>query len=86
MTTQEIAELFGAKDGKARCPEGFHAFVDRMADRLMMGAITYGNRSFSKNPEELLREVLEEIVDQAAWSFIAFTRVVQLLRAIEEEQ
>jgi hypothetical protein len=49
----------------------------------MMGAITYGNRSFSKHPKELLREVLEEIVDQAAWSFIAFTRVVRLLRAME---
>jgi len=83
---QFVESIDGEKGALVEGPEGFHAFVDRMAECLKMGAITYENRSFSKDPEELLGEVLEEISDQAAWSFIAFTRVVRLLRAIEEKR
>lgn len=51
------------------------AFVEEAASRLEAGRAVYGDRSFSLGPAELAREVEEELLDVAAWSFILWTRV-----------
>lgn len=51
------------------------AFVERAGRRLADGRRTYGDRSFSRAPRELVREIEEELLDVAAWSFILWTRV-----------
>ena len=56
------------------------AFVAEAASRLERGRRDYGDRSFSIAPAELAREVEEELLDVAAWSFILWTRI----RAIRE--
>lgn len=56
------------------------SFVDATSARLEAGRRDYGDRSFSLPPDELAREVEEELFDVAAWSFILWTRI----RAIRE--
>ena len=51
------------------------AFVEATSARLEAGRRDYGDRSFSRPPEELAREVEEELFDVAAWSFILWTRI-----------
>lgn len=50
-------------------------FTEAAAARLEAGRKEYGDRSFSLPPDELAREVEEELFDVAAWSFILWTRV-----------
>ena len=50
-------------------------FTEAAAARLEAGRKEYGDRSFSLPPDELVREVEEELYDVAAWSFILWTRV-----------
>ena len=56
------------------------SFVAEASSRLEAGRAAYGDRSFSLPPAELAREVEEELLDVAAWSFILWTRI----RAIRE--
>ena len=56
------------------------AFVEATSARLEAGRRDYGDRSFSRTPKELAREVEVELFDVAAWSFILWTRI----RAIRE--
>lgn len=60
-------------------------FFKRIKERLDAGGIEYENRSFSKPLETLLVEIEEEIVDTAAWSFIAWTRLRAIMRKLPEE-
>ena len=60
-------------------------FFQRIRERLEKGGVEYGGRSFSKPIRELLSEVEEEIVDTAAWSFIAWTRLRDIMRRLDEE-
>ena len=61
------------------------AFFERIRERLEKGGVEYAGKSFSKPIRELLSEVEEEIVDIAAWSFIGWTRIRNILRRLEEE-
>jgi hypothetical protein len=54
-------------------------FVTDLSARLHEGAKTYGTRSFSRDPSELIREVREELIDVCGWSFVLSER----LRALE---
>ena len=62
------------------------AFFQRIRQRLEKGGVEYGGKSFSKPIRELLSEVEEEIVDIAAWSFIGWTRVRNILRRLDEAE
>jgi hypothetical protein len=58
----------------------FFAAVDR---RLEAGAKVYGNRSFSRAPAELIREIRDECRDVAAYAFILDCRLAALESAAE---
>lgn len=60
-------------------------FVAAASSRLEAGREAYGDRSFSRPPEELAREVEEELLDVAAWSFILWTRIRAIRAATRSE-
>lgn len=57
-------------------------FTAAAASRLEAGRKDYGDRSFSLPPAELAREVEEELLDVAAWSFILWARIRALREAV----
>jgi hypothetical protein len=56
-------------------------FVEETTRRLQAGQKAYGDASFHRPPDELAREVEEELLDVAAWSFILWTRVRSIREA-----
>lgn len=58
-------------------------FASCVATRLEAGRREYGNRSFSREPRELVREVEEELFDVAGWAFILWTRMRDVRVALE---
>lgn len=58
----------------------FERFVGRMKERLDAGRQEYGDRSFAIDPQQLIREIQEELVDTANWSLILYGR----LQAIQD--
>lgn len=57
---------------------GFDSFVGEVRQRLDDGHTEYGGASFRRTPEELKREVKEELLDVCAWAFILHRRVEAL--------
>jgi len=53
-------------------------FVEAAADRLRQGRVVYGDRSFFHEPDRLVREIEEELLDVAVWAFILWTRIRHL--------
>jgi hypothetical protein len=53
----------------------FMALVHR---RLHMGRDMYGDASFHRHPDELLNEVVEELLDVVAWTFILWVRTERI--------
>ena len=47
------------------------AFCAAVGARLEDGATEYGDASFARPPDAVLGEIGEELLDQAAWSFVA---------------
>jgi hypothetical protein len=60
----------------------FAEFLNSCKDRLEEGAKSYGNASFSLNPQMLIGEIEEEIMDVCNWSFILFMRLQKMREAI----
>jgi hypothetical protein len=57
-----------------------------VSERLERGEFAYGDKSFSREPAELLREIDEEIADVCGWSFILHVRVRRLIESIESQR
>lgn len=57
----------------------FAAYTVSVWSRLEAGAEAYEDRSFSKDPVELVRELQQEALDLAGWGFVLWSR----LRALE---
>lgn len=60
---------------------GFAMFAADLRRRLEAGAQEYGDRSFSRDPDELLREIDEEILDIAGWAYVLRVRLGRLRQA-----
>jgi DNA-binding IclR family transcriptional regulator len=43
--------------------------------RMAKGAVEYGEKSWSRDPIELITEIMEELADQSGWAGIAWTRL-----------
>jgi hypothetical protein len=56
-----------------------HVFLGNLRDRLALGAQEYGNKSFSREFEELVDEILQEDVDRAGWSYIIWAKAKTML-------
>lgn len=59
-------------------------FFNRVEERLAEGAIEYGDKSIHRPSPELIEEVKQELLDQAAWSAIQCARLDRLLPLLEE--
>ena len=75
-----------APDTRARCAkarrdplDAWPTFAGAIRARLEQGRKVYGDRSFTREPEELRGEIEEELLDVCAWSFVLWVRV----RALE---
>lgn len=53
----------------------YPTFATAVRHRLDAGARVYGDRSFSAEPAELIREVQAELLDVCGWSFVLWTRL-----------
>lgn len=51
------------------------AFASEVRARLEAGRAEYGDKSFHRDPDELLRELQQEALDLAGWGFILFARL-----------
>lgn len=45
-------------------------FLAAVAARLEVGAAEYGNESFAREPEDIVREILDETLDRAGWCYV----------------
>jgi hypothetical protein len=57
-------------------------FAEAVRARLMKGGIVYENRSFSKDPAELIEELRQEALDLAGWGFVLYCRLQAMTEAL----
>jgi len=62
----------------------FPQLVKEMDAKFKKGFLEYGDKSFSKDPEELIHEVIEELEDVMGWGMIAKVRLLKMLEALKE--
>jgi hypothetical protein len=56
-------------------------FIAALNQRLDQGAAAYGERSFSREPEELLEELAQEALDLAGWGYVLWQRLQRAKQA-----
>ncbi len=61
-------------------------FVERLRARLVAGAATYGNTSFTRPAAELVDEVQQELEDVCGWSLLLWIRLDRLRGHVEQLQ
>lgn len=59
-------------------------FVQRLRARLVAGAATYGDRSFTRPAGGLIDEVQEELEDVCGWSLLLWIRLDRLRARVEQ--
>jgi hypothetical protein len=57
-------------------------FVDRLRARLITGAATYGDASFTRPAPELVDEVQQELEDVCGWSLLLWIRLERLNQSV----
>lgn len=57
-------------------------FASCVAKRLEVGRREYGDRSFSRDPSELVAELQDEALDLAGWGFILWSRLHRMRAAL----
>jgi len=55
--------------------ENLDAFFRRVRERMDVGRVEYGDRSFASDPLSLVNEIQEEILDIAGWSYVLYCRM-----------
>ena len=60
----------------------YHDFIKEAEARMKDGAKEYGNQSFTRDPQLLLGEIEEELMDVANWSFILYCRLQKMRQAL----
>ena len=45
-------------------------FLDGVAKRLAVGELEYGNASFARGVDTIVREILDETLDRAGWCYV----------------
>ncbi len=56
------------------------AFLNLVRARLEKGWEEYGDKSFQRDPKELLNEIKEELADVCGWAGILYARICELER------
>ncbi len=71
------------RDAKGVQPEhskDVAAFLNLVRARLEKGWEEYGDKSFQRDPKELLNEIKEELADVCGWAGILYARICELER------
>lgn len=63
---------------------GFEKFVSDVRARLDAGRETYADRSFGRDPRDLIHELQEELVDVCGWGYILSMRLNAVQAALNE--
>lgn len=61
-------------------------FVHRLRARLVAGADTYGDASFTRPAAELVDEVQQELEDVCGWSLLLWLRLERLRGAVDHHE
>lgn len=56
-------------------------FIARLRQRLVVGAATYGDTSFTRPAAELVDEVQQELEDVCGWSLLLWIRLERVRRS-----
>jgi hypothetical protein len=64
--------------------DGWPAFAELVRGRLEKGRGVYGSTTFERPLPEIADELAAELLDQAAYAFIGWTRLVALRRRLAE--
>ena len=65
--------------------KGLEKYFEAVTARLKKGDEEYANKSFSKSPTKLLKELQEEALDLAGWGFIIYTRLKSAEAALGDQ-
>jgi len=68
----------------SRFPDRLMSFLEELLKRLVRGAMTYGDASFSKSLPDLVRECQEEALDIAGWSYPLYVRLSELRERVAQ--
>jgi len=53
-------------------------FVKLLDQKMLKGFYSYGDKSFSRDPKELMNEIQAEIIDIAGWGMVLWQRIEDL--------
>lgn len=67
-------------DTLERLPE----FFSEIQTRMLAGRRAYGDKSFSREPRELLEEVQQELLDVCGWSYVLYCRMARMKDALRD--
>ena len=62
----------------------FNKFIKELDKRMEAGHREYGDKSFSRDPLELLGEVREELFDVCGWTLILLVRLEELKKQLKK--
>lgn len=85
--TTEGVVCWRCGDKRVRDSMQRRAFLDRVLERMKLGAREYGDQSFDKPFDELLVELEQEALDLAGWGFVVWEkiqRVRELAKRIDQ--
>lgn len=82
-STAELKASLDRLESSAPSMAGETEFFAALRERLKQGAIAYGDKSFARDPAELLGELEQEALDLAGWGRVLWQRVRTLRAAVE---
>jgi hypothetical protein len=60
----------------------FNTFTNKLNKKMEKGYHEYGDKSFDREPKELMGEIEEELLDICGWSIILFARLQELKKKL----
>jgi len=72
-----------AAPSRDRWRDGWDEYMTDVVRRLRSGQQEYGNTSFSADPQQLLRELQQELLDVSGWGFILWRRLERVRQCLE---
>lgn len=61
-------------------------FTERLRTRLITGAATYGDTSFTRPSPELVDEIQQELEDVCGWSLLLWIRLERLKQSVDAKE
>lgn len=61
-------------------------FFDLVSEKMERGAVAYGDRSYSRDPDALIREIEDELADVCGWAAVLYVRLERAREALRQRQ